>query len=138
MSTKMRRPSTRISLSAFASTSRTSPSVRLRFNSLCPSITDSHAAERAESTVHRKHYPVDEARARAAQPDKGPHEIVRLTKPPHRGMGDDCSRPCGRSAIPLQNQVAILGADEQAWRDRLHPHRPDIAASELTAQPTGP
>src|SRR5216683_1799349 len=63
--------------------------------------------------------------------------MVRLAKPPKRGVADDRAASGGGFAIRLHEQFAILFAYEKARRNRIHADLALITGAQLNRQPAG-
>ena len=87
----------------------------------CVSCAVLHTAEGTRAPVHRYDDVVDEARARAAQPDRGADQVIRLAETSGRRMVDDRLATRGYRPVLVEQERAILFADEEAGRDRFYP-----------------
>ena len=80
------------------------------------------AAEGVEAAVDRDHGAGHERRGSAAQPDHGACELVRLAEAPGRRRRDDPLAACGQRSGLVEQERAILLADEEAGRDGVRTH----------------
>src|SRR3712207_4497188 len=139
--------STRLPSSAIGSSARASSSLALSALSFsvvdpCPMIMGSpcavlYTAEGAKAPVHRHYDAVDEARAGAAQPDKGADQVLRLAEPSGRRVVDDRLAARGQRVVLVEQERAVLLADEESGCDRVDPHPFPEGARQLRREPAG-
>src|SRR4051812_3900614 len=97
----------------------------------------SNAAKGREAAVDRHDNASDEARRIARQPDRGAYQLIRIAKAPQRRMIDDQLAAWREGIVGVQQQRAVLIADEEARRDRIYAQPWAVLQRQLDRQPLG-
>src|SRR5712691_11937969 len=95
----------------------------------------SDAAEDTEAAVDRDNRTIDKGGARAAQPGQRTDQLVWFAEAAGWRVLDNCLPARGEAAIRLEQQAAVLLADEEAGGERVDAQAWPECARQLNSHP---
>ncbi len=79
----------------------------------------------------------DELAGWAKEEVDGAADLICLAEAAHRGLGDDLLASFGEGAVGVEQEGAVLVANEEAWADRIHSQVGEAFFGEVGGHPAG-